>query len=127
MHFVIKIHLACCCVQTPEQIASRAARLGLDSPELYLLQETHIDSLCQQIVQYEAQLAQPEHSTKQPLALVVVDSIQTMVCDAAGFGTTGGVSQVRESMGLLLRLAKTTNVPVVGKLKCVDPQSSTLY
>lgn len=70
------------------------------------------------MVDYQARAtgaaSEDEQQKQHPLALLVVDSIQTMVCDAGGFGATGGVSQVRESMALLLRLAKTTKVPVVG-------------
>ena len=36
--------------ETPQQIASRASRLGIQEQQLYLLCETHVDSLCEQVV-----------------------------------------------------------------------------
>ena len=46
-------------------------------------------------------------------SLVIIDSIQTMVCDAAGASAAGGITQVRECVGLFLRLAKSTGVPIM--------------
>lgn len=50
-----------------------------------------------------------------PLApsMMVLDSIQTMMCDAGGSSASGGVTQVRECVALLLRLAKSTGIPIV--------------
>ena len=135
--------------ESPDQIASRAQRLGIDSPELWLLAETHVDSLCAQVVQHMQPISlQPNQqsgavsSTRlngndnkddddhhdqppslssstnhvlQPLppSLLIVDSIQTLVCTSGGHSAAGGVTQVRECVALLLRLAKLTGIPIV--------------
>lgn len=122
--------------ENPEQIASRAVRLGIDEPELYLLRETHVDTLCEQVVAQhmkaipstaaapmlddddddEADGVAMARATGQqplPLALLVIDSIQTMVCDAGGSSSAGGVTQVRECVAMFLRLAKSTGIPIM--------------
>ncbi|EEC49411.1 predicted protein, partial [Phaeodactylum tricornutum CCAP 1055/1] len=85
--------------ENPDQIASRASRLGILQSELWLLGETHVDTLCQQVVVHAP-------------ALIVIDSIQTMVCDSGGSSSAGGITQVRECVALLLRLAKSTRIPI---------------
>jgi DNA repair protein RadA/Sms len=45
--------------------------------------------------------------------LVVIDSTQTMVCDAGGASFAGGIAQVRECVAVFLRLAKSTGIPIV--------------
>lgn len=111
--------------ENPDQISSRAGRLGLVEPELWLLSETHADTLCEQIVshldgvQSYGHQKQQERTTEElllgpkPPSLVVVDSIQTMVCDAGGLSAAGGVTQVRECVALFLRLAKSTGIPIL--------------
>jgi DNA repair protein RadA/Sms len=125
--------------ETLHQIASRAERLRSRSSNLYLLQETNVDALCEQVIAFQNNNLHHHHHDppaprrpsrneendndnddedneppqKQQLGLLIVDSIQTMHCDAAGGGMTGGVSQVRESVGLLLRLAKLSAIPIL--------------
>ena len=111
--------------ETPEQIAHRAQRLcqGDDAPppNLYLWQETQVDRLCHFIVQAQQAQRQRTTTTSQVSSspslitpgLVMIDSIQTMVCSAGGNSAAGGVTQVRECVGLFLRLAKSTGIPVV--------------
>lgn len=96
--------------ETPHQIAQRAHRLQSRVQHLYLLQESHVDTLCEQVVEFQNQRNddEPNH-----IGLLIIDSIQTMHCDAAGGGITGGVAQVRESVALLLRLAKLSGIPIV--------------
>jgi DNA repair protein RadA/Sms len=118
--------------ENPDQIASRASRLGILQSELWLLGETHVDTLCQQVVVHvEASTTRPfvpsdsklaidnenvSHSQGMPIpkapALIVIDSIQTMVCDSGGSSSAGGITQVRECVALLLRLAKSTRIPI---------------
>ena len=50
-------------------------------------------------------------SPRPPPALVVVDSVQTLYCDAFT-SAPGSVSQVREAAGRFLRLAKATGAAV---------------
>ena len=111
--------------ETVEQIAARAQRLGISSSELFLLTETHVDTLAEQVVQLAEQAMLYQQAGNEdayspnsmppmiPPSLIVMDSIQTMVCDAAGASAAGGVSQVRECMALLLRLAKSTKIPII--------------
>jgi DNA repair protein RadA/Sms len=102
--------------ETAEQIASRAQRLHLIQPELWLLSETHVDTLAEQVVTLIDSAAKNTslalYKTLPP-SLLVVDSIQTMICDAGGSSAAGGVTQMRESVSLLLRLAKSTGIPIL--------------
>ena len=80
------------------QIKMRANRMGEFSDKLALLCETNLELIEETIRRY-----QPE--------LVVIDSIQTMFSDNVS-AAPGSVSQVRESTGVLLRLAKGLNITV---------------
>ena len=84
--------------ESPQQIRMRAARLGPLSSGILLLAETDLDSICETI-RAEA----PE--------MAIVDSIQT-VTDAGFEGGAGSVTQVRESAGRFMRLAKEIGVPI---------------
>ncbi|EED91941.1 Rad51/RecA-like protein, partial [Thalassiosira pseudonana CCMP1335] len=86
--------------ENANQIASRALRLGIHDPELLLWCETDADIIADTV-------------QKKAPSLVVIDSIQTMLCDAAGSSSVGGITQVRECVGLFLRLAKSTGVPII--------------
>jgi len=127
--------------ETLEQIATRSQRLvaskdksdftrskpsrnRLDSlpKQLFLLSETNLNKLANDVVQIwinekktsSEREINPSDPSSDPLpSLIVIDSIQTMVCEAGGSSSAGGISQVRESMALLLRLAKTTQVPIL--------------
>lgn len=84
--------------ESEQQIRMRADRLGIQNNNCYILSETSLVNLFDQI-----ELLQPQ--------ILVVDSIQTMytsVLDAA----PGSVSQIRECTGQLLRYAKESGVPV---------------
>ncbi|GAA4904683.1 DNA repair protein RadA [Streptomonospora salina] len=81
------------------QVRLRADRLGALSPELYLASETSVASLVSHV------------DTVAP-SMLIVDSVQTMSSpDVAG--VPGGVSQVREVAGALIRLAKERDIPTV--------------
>lgn len=81
-----------------QQIKMRAVRVGNFTDSLKLLAETNLDTI-QSVIDRE----KPE--------LVVIDSIQTMYNEAVS-SSPGSVSQVRESTGVLLRIAKTLQIPV---------------
>lgn len=105
--------------ENAEQIASRAARLGIMEGELFLLSETHVDTLAEQVVMsYQQPVTTTDEGevipgqVPKPPALLVIDSIQTMVCEAGGASSAGGVTQVRECVALFLRLAKSTGIPI---------------
>ncbi len=84
--------------ESVEQIKLRADRLGLQSDRLFLLAETNLDQVL-------------EHLTALQPRLAVIDSIQTMYLEALP-AAAGSVSQVRECAMALLRVAKTTGIPV---------------
>jgi DNA repair protein RadA/Sms len=84
--------------ESPQQVRMRAARLGPLSSGILLLAETDLDSICETI-RAEA----PE--------MAIIDSIQT-VTDAGFEGGAGSVTQVRESAGRFMRLAKEIGVPI---------------
>lgn len=80
------------------QIKIRAERIGMFSDELLLLCETNLDIIHQVI------------DRKRP-QVVIVDSIQTMYNESVG-SAPGSVSQVRESTGVLLQIAKGMGISV---------------
>ena len=81
------------------QVKLRAARLGLQPNELYVLAETNAEVMVEQILQL------------RPF-VVAVDSIQSAFREEIP-SAPGTVSQVRECAALLLRVAKQENVPLV--------------
>ncbi|HZK75283.1 MAG TPA: DNA repair protein RadA [Candidatus Kapabacteria bacterium] len=84
--------------ESPKQLKSRAARLGLGNDNLYILAETNVESVLDAIRQMT-----PE--------LIIVDSIQTMYRPMIE-SAPGSVSQVRECTALLMQAAKMTGIPV---------------
>jgi DNA repair protein RadA/Sms len=84
--------------ESEEQIKMRADRIGSPKSDCYILTETNTTKILQQ-----AQELQPQ--------LMVVDSIQTMSTPHLD-SAPGGIAQVRECAGELLRFAKETNIPV---------------
>lgn len=80
------------------QIKMRANRLGTFGDTLELLCETNLDTIVGVIEQTNPQA-------------VVIDSIQTMYNESVS-SSPGSVSQVRESTGVLMRIAKGMQIPV---------------
>lgn len=78
------------------QIGLRAQRIGTISDNLKFYCETDLDTISEVILEEK-----PE--------MVVIDSIQTMY-NASVASAPGSVSQVRETTGVLLRLAKENNI-----------------
>jgi len=81
-----------------QQVAMRAKRLQLPMKGLRLLAETQVETILL-------------HVAKERPRVIVIDSIQTIFTDTIN-SAPGGVSQVRESAALLVRLAKTTQTAV---------------
>ncbi len=81
------------------QIKMRADRIGKFNDKMYLLCETNLDEIAE-VIRRE----KPE--------VVVIDSIQTMYNENVS-AAPGSVSQVRESTGTLLQLAKGLGVSVL--------------
>ena len=84
--------------ESERQIKLRGERLGLHAQNLYLLPETNLERIFDEI------------ERMQPGA-VIVDSIQTVFSSAVE-SAPGSVSQVREVAGQFLLLSKNTNIPV---------------
>jgi DNA repair protein RadA/Sms len=85
--------------ESASQLRMRADRLGVNSQHVYILTETSMEIIREQV------------NRLQPRVLVI-DSIQT-VFTADLSSTPGSVSQVRESTAHLMALAKTLDVPVM--------------
>lgn len=84
--------------ESAHQVKQRAARLGVEPPNLFLLPDVNLDNVLAQ-----AQKLNP--------GLIIVDSIQAVYLDALQ-SSAGSVTQVRECTSLLLRLAKAENIPL---------------
>lgn len=84
--------------ESPKQIKMRAMRIGDFNDRLKLFCDTALDDIAETI-----RTAKPE--------AVVIDSIQTMVNDSVT-AAAGSVSQVRESTGVLMQLAKGLGITI---------------
>jgi len=84
--------------ESERQIKLRGERLGLNPESLYLLAETSLERIFEEI------------SRLQPRA-IIVDSVQTVFSEKLE-SAPGSVSQVRETAGQFLMLAKNLTVPV---------------
>ncbi|SFT63334.1 DNA repair protein RadA/Sms [Lachnospiraceae bacterium XBD2001] len=84
--------------ESAQQIKMRANRMGQFSESLTVLSETNLD-----LIRGVIEKAKPQ--------IVVIDSIQTMYNEEVG-SAPGSVSQVRESTGVLMKLAKTLNITI---------------
>lgn len=85
--------------ESARQIKLRACRLGVESGNLYILTETDIQAVIEQI-----RADKPD--------LVMIDSIQTMNFTDLN-SSPGSVSQVRECTGAVMRAAKSLEIPVI--------------
>ncbi len=85
--------------ESAAQVRLRAERIGALHPHVYLAAETDLGAVV-------------SHVDSVKPALLIVDSIQT-VSAAELDGSPGGVSQVREVAGALIRLAKERNIATV--------------
>lgn len=83
--------------ESVRQVKLRAARLGIEQENIFLLAENNVDEICGLI-----EKDQPD--------LVVIDSIQTMRCEDVA-SSAGTVSQVKESTARFLAVAKSREIP----------------
>ncbi|MFW5420562.1 DNA repair protein RadA [Nocardiopsis sp. CNT-189] len=81
------------------QVRLRAERLGALSPKLFLAAETTVGAVA-------------AHVESVAPSLLIVDSVQTMSAPEVS-GVPGGVTQVREVAGALIRIAKERNIATV--------------
>ncbi|MBI3764131.1 MAG: DNA repair protein RadA [Chloroflexi bacterium] len=84
--------------ESPRQIKMRADRMGVETPELFLVTETDLDAIL-------------DHVEAVKPRLLVVDSIQTTYLSELT-SAAGSVSQVRECAARLQALAKSGGVSV---------------
>jgi len=84
--------------ESAHQIKRRAERLGILAPNLYLLADVNLNNVVAQI------------ESLNP-GLIIVDSIQAVYLESKD-SSAGSVTQVRECASLLLRLAKSQNIPL---------------
>jgi DNA repair protein RadA/Sms len=85
--------------ESEHQIKSRGDRLGVGAAPLYLLSETCIERILEEVARLKP-------------ALVVVDSVQT-VWSSKFQSAPGSIGQVREAATQFLFAAKSQNVPTV--------------
>jgi len=84
--------------ESPQQIRLRGTRMGIEQKQLYLLAETSLEKIF-------------THVTRLKPKALVVDSIQTIFTSGVE-SAPGSVSQVRETAGRLMLLAKGSGLPV---------------
>ena len=85
--------------ESEQQIKMRADRLNITHSEFYLLTETSI-----QVIFQEVKKIKPE--------LIIIDSIQTLQSSFID-SSPGSISQIRECASDLQRFAKESNIPVL--------------
>jgi DNA repair protein RadA/Sms len=85
--------------ESPQQIAMRAKRLGLDASSVELLAEINLEKILATLQTHKPNIA-------------VIDSIQTVYSEALQ-SAPGSVAQVRECSAQLTRLAKQLGITVV--------------
>ncbi len=85
--------------ESPQQIAMRAKRLGLDASEVQLLAEINLEKILSTLQTHKPNIA-------------VIDSIQTVYSEALQ-SAPGSVAQVRECSAQLTRLAKQLGITVI--------------
>lgn len=81
------------------QLAIRAARLGVDPENLYVLTDTSLENI---LAEYEK--CSPD--------VIIIDSIQTVSSESAS-SSSGSISQVRECAGKIMARAKSDGVSVI--------------
>jgi DNA repair protein RadA/Sms len=84
--------------ESAQQIKMRADRLGINSAELYLLSETNLEVILQELIDLKPRAA-------------IIDSIQTVFLEEL-VSSAGSVSQVRECASRLQHLAKGTGMAI---------------
>lgn len=84
--------------ESVRQIKLRASRLGVDTPNLYLLSTN------------DARAASDTIIASKP-GIAIIDSIQTMALSEVN-SSSGSISQVRECTNLFMRTAKSEEIPI---------------
>ncbi|MCD6346208.1 MAG: DNA repair protein RadA [Bacteroidales bacterium] len=85
--------------ESQQQLKMRANRLGGGNEELFFISENSLEANLKHLEEIEP-------------ALIVVDSIQTMVTDKAE-SSAGSITQIRECTAELLHFAKNRHIPLI--------------
>lgn len=85
--------------ESKRQLKLRASRMNVESENLYVLTETNVELISDEISQ-----SKPD--------LVIIDSIQTMSLDSLS-SSPGSVTQVRECTNMLMRVGKNLDIPII--------------
>lgn len=85
--------------ESANQLKLRAKRLNINEDKLLVMSQTDV-----QIVAESINMMKPD--------LVIIDSIQTMNLEGVN-SSSGSIVQVRECTNLLLRVAKTLDIPII--------------
>lgn len=85
--------------ESTRQLKLRASRMNVNSENLYVLTETDIELISDEICS-----SKPD--------LVMIDSIQTMSLGALS-SSPGSITQVRECTNMLMRVAKSMDIPII--------------
>lgn len=85
--------------ESPSQVRLRAERIGAIDPLLWLASENDLGAII-------------SHIDAVKPTLLIIDSIQTMSSSATD-GASGGVTQIREVAGALIRLAKERDITLL--------------
>ncbi|MBQ6021490.1 MAG: DNA repair protein RadA [Clostridia bacterium] len=85
--------------ESPHQIKLRAARLQVNTENLFILCNTDAENVA-------------EYIRAEKPGVVIIDSIQTMAIEAM-HSLPGSIAQVRECANLFMRLSKALNIPII--------------
>ncbi len=85
--------------ESANQLKLRAKRLGINNDRLFVLSQTDVLAICDTI------------SSSKP-DVVIIDSIQTMNLEGVN-SSSGSITQVRECTSMLLRVAKSLEIPII--------------
>ncbi len=85
--------------ESANQLKLRAKRLGVNNDNLLVMSETNVLTVCDAI------------SSDKP-DIVIIDSIQTMNLEGVN-SSSGSITQVRECTNMLLRVAKSLDIPII--------------
>jgi len=87
--------------ESVEQIGVRAHRIGAQSPQLLLADDTELGAVIAHI-----------QSQTPTVAMVIIDSVQTVASSEVD-GRPGGVTQTMEVAQVLTRVAKSSGIPII--------------
>lgn len=84
--------------ESEQQIKLRAERIGVSNPDCMVLTEVMMENIL-------------HHIAGTSPTLLIIDSVQTLYTQMVE-SSAGSISQIRECTGQLLKVAKTTGIPV---------------